>query len=263
MVELAAGLLTPAMVKTRVNPYIYLMISTRSLLKASLRAGREFFRPPHSDDAERRQAALVPIRELERGDRAAVLAHLLALSPQDRYLRFGIAMRDEQIERYTHSLDFERDEIYGIFNRRLQLIAMAHLARGGDSEIDACAEFGVSVDARYRGRGYGGLLFARTVRHARNSGVRMLFIHALSENAAMLHIAEKAGAVLERCGSETEAHLRLPPPTLDSQMSELVEDHVANTDYVLKAQAKTFWDTLRAVQEIRGGVQAARHQSSP
>jgi hypothetical protein len=221
------------------------MITTRSLLKASLRAGREFFRPPHSDDADRRRAALVPIRELQAHERPAVLAHLLALSPQDRYLRFGIAMRDEQVQRYTDSLDFERDEVYGIFNRRLQLIAMAHLARAASGGFEACAEFGVSV------------------RHARNTGVRMLFVHALSENAAMLHIAEKAGAVLERSGSETEAYLRLPPATLDSQMGELVEDHVANTDYLLKAQAKSFWEALRAVQEIRGGVQSARHKASP
>lgn len=239
------------------------MVTTRSLLKASLRAGREFFRPPHSDHAGRRQAALVPIRELGALERPAVLAHLLALSAQDRYLRFGISMRDEQVKRYADGLDFERDEIYGIFNRRLQLIAMAHLARAAGDGFEACAEFGVSVDARYRGRGFGGLLFERTVRHARNCGVRMLFVHALSENAAMLHIAQKAGAVLERSGSETEAHLLLPPATLDSQVGELVEDHVANTDYLLKAQAKSFWDTLRAVQEIRGGVQSARHKASP
>ena len=46
----------------------------------------------------------------------------------DRYLRFGYAATDEQIERYVDGLDFERDEIFGIYNRRLELIAMAHLA---------------------------------------------------------------------------------------------------------------------------------------
>ena len=61
-----------------------------------------------------------------------------------------------------------------------------------------------------RGRGYGSRLFERAVIHARNEGVDMLFIHALSENTAMLKIARNAGAMLERAGSETEAYLRLP-----------------------------------------------------
>jgi hypothetical protein len=65
-------------------------------------------------------------------------------------------------------------------------------------------------------------LFERAVMHARNEGVELMFIHALSENTAMLKIARNAGATLERAGSETEAYLRLPPATLDSRVSEMV-----------------------------------------
>jgi hypothetical protein len=63
-------------------------------------------------------------------------------------------------------------------------------------------------------------LFERAVMHARNEGVDMLFIHALSENTAMLKIARNAGAALvERDGSETEAYLQgypRPPWTVAS-----------------------------------------------
>ena len=45
--------------------------------------------------------------------------------------------------------------------------------------------------------------------HARNRGVQTLFIHALSENTAMLRIARNAGATVERDGPESEAWLRL------------------------------------------------------
>jgi hypothetical protein len=76
--------------------------------------------------------------------------------------------------------------------------------------------------------------------HARNEGVELMFIHALSENTAMLKIARNAGATLERAGSETEAYLRLPPATLDSRVSELLEEQLAQTDYRLKKQAKSF-----------------------
>jgi hypothetical protein len=90
----------------------------------------------------------------------------------------------------------------------------------------------------------------------------MLFIHALSENTAMLKIARNSGAIMERAGSETDAYLRLPRATLDSRVAEIVEEQLAQTDYRLKAQAKNFWDFLMGVQEIRQGVRAARHKSA-
>ena len=115
--------------------------------------------------------------------------------------------------------------------------------------------------AKARGRGYGSRLFERAVIHARNEGVELLFIQALSENTAMLKIARNAGATLERAGSETEAHLRLPPATLDSRMSELALEQMARTDYSLKVQARNFWELLAGVQEVRQGVREGRHKS--
>jgi GNAT superfamily N-acetyltransferase len=243
------------------------MVDTKTLIKASLEAGREFFRPPHGDEPSTLPAqpkaapVLVPIRSLGANHRDRIAAHLLALEPQDRYLRFGYAANDEQIHRYVDGLNFERDDIFGIYNRKLELIAMAHLAFSVDPQCASCAEFGVSVLAHARGRGYGGRLFDRAVMHARNEGVGMMFIHALSENTAMLKIARHAGAVVERDGSESEAYLKLPPSTLDSRMSELVEHRLAEADYTLKVQARQFWNLLAGVQEVRRGVQDARSKT--
>lgn len=200
----------------------------------------------------------VPVRSLESGHLFQVAAHLLALEPQDRYLRFGYAASDAQVQRYVDSLNFERDELFGIFNRKLELIAMAHLAFSVDPKCNSCAEFGVSVSKQARGRGYGSCLFDRAVMHARNEGVHLLFIHALSENTAMLKIARKAGAVIERDGSESEAHLRLPPADFDSRVTELINEQVARTNYHLKAQVKHFRDALGLLQEIRQGVRDSR-----
>ena len=66
-----------------------------------------------------RSNSVVPIRSLGPGHRHRIAAHLLALDAQDRYLRFGYATSDEQIRRYVDHLDFVRDDIFGIFNRRL------------------------------------------------------------------------------------------------------------------------------------------------
>ena len=205
---------------------------------------------------------IVPIRSLGSRHLPRIAAHLLSLDERDRYLRFGYSATDEQIVRYVDQLDFDRDEIFGIFNRGLELLAMAHLAfLPHEPEAPPGAEFGVSVLKKARGRGFGARLFDRAVVHARNEGVELMFIHALSENTAMLRIARNAGATLERAGSETEAYLRLPPATLDSRVSEMVDEQVAQADYRLKKQAKAFLDFLADLQEIRRGATDARSKS--
>ncbi len=196
----------------------------------------------------RKPDLMVPIRSLGENHRGRIAAHLIALDPNDRYFRFGFAANDEQIQRYVDGLDFDRDEIFGIYNRRLQLIATAHLAYSADKRLNACAEFGVSVSKQARGRGYGARLFERAVMHARNQGVRMMFIHVLSENGAMLAIARHAGATVEREGSESEAHLNLAPATFSTQLTEIVEEHMAQANYQIKVQAKQFRDTLDRLQ---------------
>ena len=245
------------------------MIPTKDWLRASWGAGIDLLRPVSDRDTgdalphhAPRVPVVVPIRSLGATYRDRIAAHLLALPPADRYLRFGYAANDDQIRRYVAQLDFARDEIFGVYNRRLELVAMAHLAFAERPEHSQCAEFGVSVLAKARGRGLGARLFDRAIMHARNEGVHMVFIHALSENTAMLKIARNAGATVERDGSESEVYLALPPANLDSRVSEIVEQQWAEMDYRLKKQAKQFWDFLAGVQEVRQGVRAARHQSA-
>lgn len=209
----------------------------------------------------RASPVIVPIRSLGPSHRDRIASHLQALDADDRYLRFGYPATNEQIGRYVDGLDFDRDDIFGIYNRKLELIAMAHLAFSQQAEHRSCAEFGVSVLKKARGRGYGTRLFERAVIHARNEGVDLMFIHALTENTAMLKIARNAGATLERAGSETDAYLRLPPATLDSRVSEMVDEQVAQTDYRLKLQARSFRELLSSMQDVRRGVREGRHKS--
>ena len=99
------------------------------------------------------------------------------------------------------------------------------------------AEFGVSVLPEYRGRGFGARLFDRAMLHARNQGCDRMLIHALSENTAMLKIAIRAGATVQRDGPESEAWLQLPAENVATHMSELVEDQAAELNYQWKRQA--------------------------
>ena len=197
--------------------------------------------PPSSTS---RHSVLVPIRSLGINHRDRIARHLMAFESSDRYLRFGFNASDSQIQHYADGLNFERDEIFGIYNRRIELLAMAHLAFYTDADLNTCAEFGVSVLSSARGRGYGARLFDRAAMHARNEGVSRMYIHALSENTTMIKIARNAGASVTREGSESEAHLILPPATLNSQLTELFHENLALTDYRIKVQVKQIRDFL-------------------
>jgi RimJ/RimL family protein N-acetyltransferase len=200
----------------------------------------------------------VPIRSLHSRHRARILAHLVALPAHDRYLRFGYAASDEQIGRYVEHLDFDRDEVFGVFNRRLELIALAHLAYppAGAAHGQA-AEFGGSVAAHARGRGYGGRLFEHAMLHARNRGLDTLFIHALSENTVMLRIARRAGGIVHRSGSESDAYVQLPHDTLASKLAQWVGDGAAEVDYHLKQQARVVDAVIDAIGEVKSGMAAS------
>jgi ribosomal protein S18 acetylase RimI-like enzyme len=181
-----------------------------------------------------------PIRSLGTQHRERVLAHLLALDGIDRHLRFGHVASDDQIGQYVAHLDFDRDEVFGVFDGRLRVVAMAHLAFAptqADGERRS-AEFGVSVSERQRGRGIGSRLFDHAVTHARNRGARSLAIHLARDNTPMLAIVRKAGARVTWEGGDAVALLDLPADTLGSQLSALIENRAAEFDYRWKLQVQ-------------------------
>ncbi|XVJ71058.1 MAG: GNAT family N-acetyltransferase [Rhizobacter sp.] len=209
-------------------------------------------RPDEGFNAPPKKAALyerlwtwVPIKALVPRHRDRIAQHLLSLLPHDLYLRFGYIASPAQVRKYVDLLDFERDEVFGIFNRHLALIAMAHLAYPPSSASHVThrmAEFGVSVLPSRRGRGYGSQLFDHAVLHARNRNVDALFIHALSENDAMLKIARRAGAVVKRQANESEAWLAIPDDNLASHLEEALVDQAGELNYQFKAHAKSLED---------------------
>jgi len=182
-------------------------------------------------------------RELSRFERDALGRHLLALGDDDRRLRFGIALPDQAIRDYVARIDFERDAVFGVFDDDLQLAAAAHLAR-----CDSHAELGVSVLPGWRGRGAGAALLARSHMHARNWGIRALFMHCLSENGAMMHLARKQGMRIATEQGESDAWLELPRADASSYANELFAERIGLFDFALKRQ----------LYAVRGMVDALR-----
>ncbi len=180
--------------------------------------------------------------ELTRLERNALEQHLLALDAEDRRLRFGVALPDQTIRDYVARIDFERDAVFGAFDDALRLVAAAHLAR-----CDGHVELGVSVLPDWRGHGAGAALLARSHTHARNWGIRALFMHCLSENGAMMHLARKQGMRIFTGRGESDAWLALPPADVASYTNQLLAQRLGLFDFALKRQ-------LHAVRSIAGAL---------
>ena len=191
--------------------------------------------------------ATVLVKQLAERDRRRVRRHFLDLDDSDRLLRFGSVLPDDRLELYVSSIDFERDMLYGVYNRMFRLVAVGHLAfaptdkapaGGGRTTKAKIAEFGVSVSRSARGRGIGSKMFERAAIHCRNADVDTLYMHCLSSNQTMMHIAKKAGMQIERERGEADAYLRLMPANPASMLQEAIEEQVATIDYNLKANKR-------------------------
>jgi GNAT superfamily N-acetyltransferase len=173
----------------------------------------------------------IPIRELWPSERPALYEHFLALGAEDRRLRFGTPLSDPTVRDYVARIDFGQDAIFGVLDDELRLLGVAHVARSS-----AFAELGVSVLEGFRHRGIGGALLSRAHLRARNWGMGSLFMHCLTENAAMMRLARRQAMDIVTEAGEADAWLRLAPADAASHFGEVFAQRVALFDHALKAQ---------------------------
>ncbi|MGH8777927.1 GNAT family N-acetyltransferase [Paraburkholderia sp.] len=204
--------------------------------KLAKRADEPIVTPDRLMQAGGRAPALV--RELTSADRDRLLTHFLTLNENDRLLRFGQIVPDHVIENYVRTIDFTRDTVFGVFDSQLQLTGVGHLAYLPDDGKKRTAEFGVSVLESARGQGAGTKLFERAAIRSRNTHVTTLYMHCLSRNSTMMHIAKKAGMKIEYAYGEADAYLTLPPADQSSILAEMLQEQAAVFDYALKRQAR-------------------------
>ena len=180
----------------------------------------------------------VTVRALSSADRDRLLGHFLSLGREDRLLRFGQAAPDHVIENYVRALDFVRDTVFGVFDHDLQLVGVGHLAYLPADGNGRTAEFGVSVLESARGQGIGSRLFERAAIRSRNTHVTTLYMHCLSRNSTMMHIAKKSGMKIEYAYGEADAYLSLEPADQTSIIAEMLAEQAAVFDYAFKRQVR-------------------------
>jgi len=192
----------------------------------------------------------IVVHRLNEGARTALKVHFLALSPEDRRLRFGSTLSAESIIAYVEGIDFDRDAVFGVRDDRLRLVGVTHAAFGDD-----LAELGLSVLPAHRGHGVGGALFERSVAHARNRFVSRLYMNCLEENAPIMHIARRFGMSVVSSAGDAEAHLLLPPASPASLAAEFVTNSLAEYDHALKLQVRA-WKRINAALKSAGPLEA-------
>jgi RimJ/RimL family protein N-acetyltransferase len=177
----------------------------------------------------------VPITvRLRESDRAALADHFISLDGEDRRLRFGSNISDDGLREYVARIDFERDGVFAVHDDEgARLLAVIHVALSSKS-----AELGLSVAAEHRGQGLGSALFLRAVNHLRNRGMSEVFVHCLTENGAMMHLARKNRMRIIRAGSETDARLALDPPTPHTVFTEWLHDYHAAAVTTVRSNAR-------------------------
>jgi RimJ/RimL family protein N-acetyltransferase len=149
------------------------------------------------------------IHALHAGDATRIAQHFARLSPDDRALRFNSPLiDDEQLRRYVGQMRFGEDVVLGLVDAQGGIVGIAHgcvfAARG-----ERCIEAAFSIDAAYRGRGFGWALMQALQATAPRQRVSAIVGLCAARNQPMRRIFERAGMMLTREEDEFQARLTL------------------------------------------------------
>lgn len=193
---------------------------------------------------------MLPQKLTRYNEKTKVVQHLQTLKEDDRRLRFGTIVTDEYIVKYVDEYWDTEGAWFGVYDG-LTIVAVVHVSVSGKE-----AELGLSVDNHYRDRKIGQKLFERAAFYIRSKNIKHVFMHCLSENAAMRHLAHKYGMTLVTQSGETDARAAIDFPfnPLDP-LNEAVAQQLALYDNGIRAMAKMWsnyieriWDSLPKAQ---------------
>lgn len=175
------------------------------------------------------------VRKLSILDKHRIISSLTKLEGEDRRLRFGTMCNDQYIIDYVNK-SFEQDsQWFGVDHIDGHLVANCHVAvYNGEAELGCC------VDEEYRGEGFAQQMFNRAVTWLRVRGITHVFMHCLSENGAMKHIAKKNEMVLVSEYGETEAIVDVEPATPATYVQEAYMNRLAIYDMLYRNNYRIF-----------------------
>jgi GNAT superfamily N-acetyltransferase len=145
-------------------------------------------------------------REARPADKAAILSHLLGLTPEDRHLRFCGSLSGEALAAHVATLPAAPGFALtahdgplwdGPFHRAGPVRAFAELIVSGK-----VAELGISVDRGRRRAGVGTYMVQTAARLLALRGVEEIVALTLARNTAMVRLGLGCGARIEQDGPD-------------------------------------------------------------
>ena len=194
-------------------------------------------------------------RKLTPFDKQLLIDHfMIDIVDNDRRLRFGYDAPDESVEKYIeNSLDkFGRVNMWFVvsvdcFDRSegKKIVATCHVSMNVETNT---AEMGCTVSPDYRNQKIGQELFNRGITWARMAGAENVFMHCLSENKTIQHIAQKGGmTVVTIDPTEKESTIQIKQTQFEAGFKDYVMDQIAIYDAAVRNQtffAKKFMKGL-------------------
>lgn len=166
------------------------------------------------------------IRPVTAIERELVRDFYLALSEQDRWMRFCSVASDGVINRYVDSVRFDQTTILAAHDDKAETIALAEL-----TPLGAAGELAFAVRENMRRQGIGGRLMTRLLGRARMHGLQTVYVMFLSENTPMRRLAVRAGMGITRASTEFRGWKALEPASAAELVRLCVEDAVANGEH--------------------------------
>lgn len=189
---------------------------------------------------------MVPKKLTSEIEKELVINHLCKLQGEDRRLRFGAMTTNELIRSYVEkSWDSDDSQWFGCLSKG-KIVSSCHVAIYKDE-----AELGCSVDKDYRGMGLAQSMFDRAVTYLRAGGITNVYMHCLTENDVMRHIAKKNDMTVVSCSGETDANIKVSPPTMATAMKDAYLDRIAIYDMLIRTQSEIYGSWLESFKYER------------
>lgn len=169
---------------------------------------------------------------------------MMDIVSEDRRLRFGYQATDDGIKEYIDkSLEhFGIDNMWFIVDVSAvdryagrKIIATCHVSINHETNT---AEMGCTVSPNCRNKKIGQELFNRGITWARMAGAENVFMHCLSENKVIQHIAQKGGmTVVTIDPSEKESTIQVKQNRFEAGFKDYIMDQIAIYDMAIRQQA--------------------------
>ena len=162
----------------------------------------------------------------------------------DRRLRFGGIVKNDYIDEY---IDFPKmSDMWFVVEDEGRIVATCHVAYQKD---DNSAELGLTVSPDYRNQKLGQQLFDRGVTWARMMGAESIFMHCLTENHAIQHIARKSGMTVVTLypSDESQASIKIDKSRFAAGFEDVIMENMAVYDNVMRNQQWFFTKFMKRI----------------